>query len=252
MKSPFLYRKDIPFFYNKSKEEYHHDVYERFDPMVLRQTMIHLQDDLWKGYPFKPVKDFLRPYLEMPPDSILEVGCGVGRLIGDLAIDYPQSRCWGIDYSYQMLKRAQEFWKGNQKHHVDLSRYGFSQKTVFEGKRLTNVHFGLSKCESLPFDDNSQELVFSSFLFDRLADPINGLIEMKRVCKSGGKIILLTPMNFTSRMHWEQFYPASKLKDGLLNNGFEILDWQEGIKVDEPMDGHGNVIQWQCVGMVLK
>jgi len=46
--------------------------------------------------------------------------------------------------------------------------------------------------EKLPYKNNTFEEVYSAFLFEHLKDPHKVLLEMKRVLKKGGKIILIT------------------------------------------------------------
>lgn len=245
------YRNDIPFYYDKSAEEFYQDPYERYDPMVIRQSMLHLSDHLLEMYPMQPIKDYIeRNWPIQNPINILEIGCGVGRMIGDIASQFPSSNCWGIDYSYQMLKRAKEAWIDSKAVEMDFSKFGF-EKEVVQNIGLSNLQFGLAKCEYLPFDDGSQDLVFSTFLLDRLSDPIQGLKEMKRVLSDEGHIIIVSPLNFKISEQWKQFYPISNLKSELLKLGIEIASWQDDIRVSEPLDIHGNYIEWNCIATVL-
>ncbi len=45
--------------------------------------------------------------------------------------------------------------------------------------------------QDLQFDDRSFDMVVATFVFCSVPDPIRGLREIKRVCKKGGRIILL-------------------------------------------------------------
>ncbi|MEZ4883796.1 MAG: methyltransferase domain-containing protein [Chitinophagales bacterium] len=253
MKPPILHRRGIPFFYEKTKAEYHKDPYERYDEMVVKQSVIHLADTVWKGYPMQAIFDFAENHY--PTDSksknnILELGCGVGRWIGTLAQGYPNANCWGIDYSYQMLRRASEFWMEGREILMDLTRRGFTQPLTVQGHQLKNLQLGLAKAENLPFASNTQDLVLNSFLLDRLDDPSKGLQEMHRVLKPNGKLVLVTPLNFHKASHWQTYYPPIKLSLILTQIGFSILDWQEEIIIKEPMDFHGNAVTWRCIGFV--
>ncbi len=244
-------RKGIPFFHDKTESEFQKDVYERYDEMVIRQSALHLADEFWYKYPFQSVIDFAEKHYPLERENnILELGCGVGRWIASLAQKYPKSNCWGIDYSYQMLKRAKEYWVDGKEITIDLSKRGLGVETVI-GKKISNLNFGLAKAENLPFDDNSQDLILSSFLIDRLADPEKGLTEMFRVLNAGGKLIVVTPLNFDNAAHWKLYYPPSQIAILLEKIGFEILAWKEDIVVDEPLDGHGNNLHWNCLGFVV-
>ena len=45
--------------------------------------------------------------------------------------------------------------------------------------------------KNLEFDDNTFDTVVASFVFCSVPDPIQGLTEVKRVCKPRGKVLLL-------------------------------------------------------------
>ena len=47
MKIPIQTRQGIPFFHDKNEKEFQQDPYERYDPMVIRQSALHLADELW-------------------------------------------------------------------------------------------------------------------------------------------------------------------------------------------------------------
>ena len=252
MERPKYNRHGIPFYHDKTKIEFEQDVYERYHEMVVRQSALHLADALWGRYPFRPIFDFAEKHYPYATDiNILEIGCGVGRWISSLAISYPDSSCWGIDYSYQMLKRANEFWVEGQEVLVDLSNKGLGQQLI-KGEKLNNLKFGLANAEKLPFDDDSQDIVISSFLLDRLENPIIGLKEMYRVLRSDGQLIIVSPLNFNKSEHWKLYYPSGQLSNIVEQVGFKILDWKDDIVINEPLDRHGNHVQWNCLGFVLQ
>ena len=253
MLTPIRYRHGIPFYYDKSESDFRQDRYERYDPMVIRQSMLHLADHIWGRYPMQGVVDYITNNSSDNIDhDILEIGCGVGRMIGDIATNNPDSQCWGIDYSYQMLKQAKQVWIDGKDVQCNPINFGFSESIKVESKSLTNLSFGLARGEALPFSDKSQDLVISSFLLDRLSDPIQCLREMKRVLRPNGKIIIVTPFNFTNGTHWNQLYPLSKFQEKLKELDFELLDWVENLMIHEPLDRRGNEIVWNCTGMVLQ
>ena len=250
---PFTYsRKGIPFFHEKTKLEFQQDIYERYHEIVVRQSALHTADELWGRYPFQPILDFAEKHYPKEAESnILEIGCGVGRWIATLAKRYPESTCWGIDYSYQMLKRANEFWVEGQEIAIDLTDKGLDEHSQ-KGEQLGNLKFGLAKAEKLPFEENSQTLVLNSFLLDRLENPTMGLKEMYRVLKPTGKLILISPLNFKKAEHWKLYYPPSQLANILNEIGFLVLDWKDDVIVNEPLDSHGNVVRWKCLGFVVQ
>lgn len=252
MKPIISSRKGIPFFHQKTAVEFQQDVYERYQEMVVRQSALHLADELWGKYPFQTVFDFAeKHYPKATEINIVEIGCGVGRWIANLSKRYPKATVWGIDYSYQMLKRANEFWVEGKEIPIDLTGKGLSKQFI-KSNPSNHLQFGLAKAENLPFNDNSQDLVLNSFLIDRLENPRKGLEEMYRVLNPNGKLIIVTPLNFNKAAHWKMYYPPIQLLNILKEIGFDILDWKEGIIINEPLDFHGNIICWKCLGFVAK
>lgn len=97
--------------------------------------------------------------------KLLEIGVGTGKL----TVHYPETvDVIGIDFSTNMLKRAQ---KATQ--HMD------------------NVILMEMDAEQLTFKDNSFDTVVASCVFCAVPDPIQGISELRRVCKPGGKIIMV-------------------------------------------------------------
>ena len=97
---------------------------------------------------------------------ILEVGVGTGK---NFAYYPKNARITAIDFSPAMLEQA--------KH---------KQQT-----RHIAVDLHLMDVEFLQFADNSFDTVVASFVFCSVPSPSKGLKELHRVCKPGGKILLL-------------------------------------------------------------
>ncbi len=98
--------------------------------------------------------------------NILEVGVGTGKNFPY----YPSGvEITAIDFSVEMLKRAQD----------KASKQG------------VKVHLQQMDVQNLEFDDNTFDTVVTSFVFCSVPDPVGGLMEIKRVCKPGGKVVLL-------------------------------------------------------------
>lgn len=253
MKKPISFRKGIPLFINKTEKEISQDVYERYDGVVTKQTALHLADSLWGKYPMQEVLDFAEKYYpKLDQGNILEVGSGVGRWIGTLAQKFPNATCWGIDYSYQMLKRADEFWRQGKEIFIDERSKGFEEIHSIKGFELSNLYFGQAKASAIPFEDSSHDIILNSFLIDRLKDPLAGLKEMYRVLKPNGKLIAVTPLNFNNTNHWKTLYPPIKLYDLLLKLGLTVEDWKEELIIKEPLDVRGNSVTWNCIAFVAK
>ncbi len=54
--------------------------------------------------------------------------------------------------------------------------------------------------QDLQYDDQSFDTIVATFVFCSVPDPMRGLQEIKRVCRKGGKIILLEHVRPGSRL----------------------------------------------------
>ncbi|NND34919.1 MAG: class I SAM-dependent methyltransferase [Saprospiraceae bacterium] len=252
MQTPHSYRKGIPFFYDKSASEFSRDRYERYDDLVKRQIFIHLTSQLSNAYHAQGILNFVIRNLSLPSGAkVVELGCSVGRLIGSLASVHSEVDFWGLDYSYQLVKAANDFWVQGKDVLVDTTDRGFEARMI-QGQTLKNLQFGLAMAEALPFEDQTQDVVLSSFLLERLQNPVIALEEMYRVLKIGGQMIMITPLNFTEAIHWRELYPVDKIRFQLMRIGFDIVKYNDQIMVKEPLDVHGNAIMWKCIGLVCR
>lgn len=113
--------------------------------------------------------------------KILEVGVGTGKNFPY----YPsEAEVTAIDFSDRMLARA----------------------IVKTQKQMIRVKLLLMDVQKLEFDDATFDTVVSTFVFCSVPDPVQGLKEVGRVCKPGGKIILL-----------EHVLSANRILAGLMN-----------------------------------
>jgi SAM-dependent methyltransferase len=100
-----------------------------------------------------------------PEDSVLDIGCGVGRLTRALAAR--TKYVYGLDVSTEMLRLARE-------HNPDLSNVEWLHG---DGQGLSVVH------------DSSVDGCFSHVVFQHIPDPgitLNYVREMGRVLRPGG------------------------------------------------------------------
>ncbi|MGB3799290.1 MAG: class I SAM-dependent methyltransferase [Lewinella sp.] len=243
-------RRGIPLYYDKSEDETRQDVYERYDELVARQTALHLADEINDGYPFQPVADYIQGWLPAADiAAVADLGCSVGRLIGDLAAGHPAWDCYGIDFSYQMLRQARDYWILGESVSANLLRFGYTHDT-FSGKRLPNLHFALADAANLPFPDGSLDLILNTFLIDRIPDPLAAFGEWKRVLRPGGRLICISPLNFLKREQWAAYHPPVKLIDPLVREGWQLNDLTDPLFLEEPMDRRGNVVRWRTLALV--
>ena len=102
-----------------------------------------------------------------PGDRVLEVGVGTGI---NTSL-YPRNcQVTGIDLSTSMLEKARE-------------------RVAREG--LRNVRLIEMDAARLTFPDDAFDIVYAPYLVSVVPDPVQVVREMRRVCRPGGKIIVL-------------------------------------------------------------
>ena len=99
--------------------------------------------------------------------TILEIGIGTGK-----SIKYYNENCklLGIDLSEKMLQRARD-------------------KLAKSGKK--NITLMQMNAENLDFENDFFDYVVTSCVFCSVPDPVKGLMEIRRVLKPSGKLIMM-------------------------------------------------------------
>ncbi len=117
--------------------------------------------------------------LELKPvNDGLDVGCGTGFPLIELAqVHGPSSRWTGVDVWSDAVQRAQR----------KIDRLG-----------LRNVVVKEADASSLPFDDDSFDLITSNLGINNFDDPPKVLRECRRVARRGARIVMTT--NYTGHM----------------------------------------------------
>ena len=166
--------------------------------------------------------------LEVKPNlTILEVGCGSGHFCNMIKSNFPNCNIFGID--------------------LDTNHINFAKK---ESKKFNlNVNFQEADISSLPFADNTFDLIFSHTVVEHI--PFDVFIkEQKRVLKKDGKLIItwvnasskndcpFEPfqneiLSLYSKMQFNQYskpmkflQPTDKMMQQLSMNGFHNIDLQ--------------------------
>lgn len=110
--------------------------------------------------------DLRKKILSEAKGKVLEVGVGTGK---NLEYYSPDCEVVGIDLSPGMLEKAR-----------------------VKAQRLqVNISLQEMDAQELQFPDHSFDTVVATCVFCSVPDPIKGLKEIKRVCKRGGKVLLL-------------------------------------------------------------
>ncbi len=99
-------------------------------------------------------------------EEVLEVGVGTGK---NFFYYPPGITVTGVDLSPRMLERAARRARDNG----------------------ASVNLAEMDVQQLAFPDNTFDTIFATFVFCSVPDPVRGLAEVRRVCRAGGRLILL-------------------------------------------------------------
>lgn len=107
-------------------------------------------------------------YINKRPGDVLEVGVGTGLALGFYR---PEMRVTGIDFSEEMLRKARRKVRTRGLSHVaDLRRMD---------------------ARALDFPDDSFDTVAAMHVLSVVPEPEKVMSEITRVCKPGGKVVIV-------------------------------------------------------------
>lgn len=121
-------------------------------------------------------------------DLVLDVCTGSGDMALLIAKMLPNCHIIGVDVAEKMLEIAQQKAKG-----------------------LSNVEFQIGDAMGLPFEDAMFDVSMMSYGLRNLTDFRKGILEMKRITRPGGAIIIVDlgkPSGFLNRMVYKFYFEA--------------------------------------------
>ncbi len=135
------------------------------------------------------------------PSTVLDIGCGTGRLLRKEKARWPKAQFIGVDPATGMIENARRL--------------------------MPDAKFYVSQAESLPLPDASVDLVFSTASYNFWQDKEKGLREIKRVLQVGGRLFLADfwpPWGLSRFIPRFQINNPSALQETFSRVGFQIQD----------------------------
>jgi ubiquinone/menaquinone biosynthesis C-methylase UbiE len=146
-----------------------------------------------------------------PTDRVLDIGFGGGVTIEKMVKLIDTGKICGVDFSEPMVKQAKQKFKS----------------LIESGK----VSIEFADVNHLPFDDNTFDKVCTVNTIYFWEEPLVGLREIKRVLKSGGRLVVgirsadkMKDLPFTQ--HNFRLYAPEAVRDLLVGSGFS------GVSID--------------------
>lgn len=139
-------------------------------------------------------------------NKVLEIGCGIGSVVFKLS-----------EQGYEVIG-------------TDISR----EAIAYGQKKYGDIHLEVQAAETLPYGDESFDVVLSFDLFEHVAATDMHLSEVRRVLRPGGHYLFQTPNKYsnaiyetlwTKSLQWRRYHPSlhspGQLKRRLAKHGFE-------------------------------
>ncbi len=111
-------------------------------------------------------------------EVLLDVGCGTGSLLRQALPSLGQGRAIGVDLVPEMLEIA---------------------RSQTQDQRITYLQ---GPAEALPLEGASVDLAITVNSLHHFADPGAGLLEMKRVLRPGGRLLVVTDEEMYDMLNW--------------------------------------------------
>ena len=159
------------------------------------------------GRGWSAISHLVSRWPDFKPESILEMGCGIGASIIPFAKTFPDAKVQGVDVGASMLRYA----------HARAQSLGAA------------VHFKQGDAANAPFEDESFDLVFScAMLHETSLEAIPNIMkESMRLLKPGGIVIHLeVPDRYDKISLWK------KLRSEMEREYNNEPNWRNAISAD--------------------
>ena len=171
----------------------------------------------------------LKKYNLKDDGLMLDVGCGEGRHIFGVMQDHPTMKCIGIDMDKTSLNKAEEGYE------------------YFESISKAGAEFLEGSAYSLPFNNDSFDLIVCSEVLEHLHEYNDAVKEIHRVLKPGGKFYASVPASWPEKVCWylsEEYqnqpgghlriFNQSSLVNEIEEKGFKFLSSERFHSIHSP------------------
>ncbi|MBF0275189.1 MAG: methyltransferase domain-containing protein [Nitrospinae bacterium] len=163
-------------------------------------TYSGIYDIIFKQFFFPRQKHAIQNINIAENETVLDVGVGTGYILNH----YPKNaKVVGIDLTYGMLKEAQKRKKNY---------------------KLDNINLLEMNAEHMAFADDSFNHVVGAFVISVVPDPVKVLMEMKRVCKRDGNIVLVN--------HFKSQHPVIGKIEKMINPFCCKIGWKSDLVLE--------------------
>jgi ubiquinone/menaquinone biosynthesis C-methylase UbiE len=142
----------------------------------------------------------VRELQKSQPSCILDVGCGTGRLLRAASVFWPKAQLFGVDPATQMISEATRL----------------NPKATFK----------LAPAETLPFPDQSMDMVLTSISFHHWVDHQRAVNEIARVLRPGGIFCLADHAFLLSKLWGEKVKSRREIRTLMMNAGLSVRQHQ--------------------------
>ncbi len=167
--------------------EAHHGDGDVFAQKMLNSHATRHDDAFWSTW-----TEWIEPILGDPP-TVLDLGCGPGALVRDIAQRYPGARVVGVEVAEYMLAAAVDLPEGAEIMLADLH----------------DPH--------LPVADGSADAAVSAAVLHEMNQPVRALLELVRCLKPGGRFVLIDWMRGSLESYLARKESGPRVFDGELS-----------------------------------
>lgn len=180
------------------------------------------------------------------PEMIWDIGCGVGRVVHDLAGIYPTATVVGLDNSAAMLSVAARILIDEDDLDIDLSDVGFDTVRIRRSlvPRRENTLLAQVDAESIVLRPHEArkgvDLVLLINVLDRTPDPDQLLSTAMSAVATNGLIVVAISGSWLTSELWRRYPDALRFcLKSLADGGFEVIFAVENLLLRELANSRG-------------